>query len=120
MNPVCKSCQNPIAPTFFFCPYCGKKLRQPPLSISVWKQINVYFISVFFPPFGLIPGIRYLRQSDSRSQMIGIIVLLLTGLSTLVTIYYSVVLIQYANQYFSQTLNAPLGIDSGMGSLNGL
>lgn len=86
MNSTCKYCGFAIAENFYFCPNCGKKLKQPPLSTSISKQIYIYAISILLPPLGLWPGIRYLFQKDSRSKIIGIIAIILTIVTTIITI----------------------------------
>lgn len=123
---MCKSCQNPISPTYFFCPYCGKKLKQPPLSTSVGKQIGVYFLAVFFPFLTVVTGFRYINQSDSKSKAIGIVTLLLTGLSILLNVYFLFVFMDEFKQLLNSPLNPSLLIDTGaidkglMDSLKGL
>lgn len=44
-------------------------------------------MSVFLPPLGLWPGIRYLKQKDEKSRMIGFIAITLTIVSTAITIW---------------------------------
>ncbi len=109
MDLVCKSCQNPVSPTYFFCPYCGRKLRRPPLSTSVGKQIGIYLLAIFFPFLSIIPGIRYTLQPDNKSKAVGIATLLLTGIFLLLNVYYLFVFMDY----FKQLLNSPLLIDTG-------
>lgn len=101
---VCKKCQNPIAASFFFCPYCGKKLRQLPLSTSIGRQIWYYFLAIFFPYFTVAPSISYLRQSDNNSKATGIVLLLLTAVSLLINVYY----VWVTAQYFNEQLNGLL------------
>ena len=107
---MCKKCQNPISSTYYFCPYCGRKLREPPLGTSLWKQISVYLFAVLVPPFGIIPGIRYLNQPDDRSKLIGLVVLLLTGFSLMASIYYGMIFWQG----FQKTLSSQ-GLQVGLG-----
>lgn len=116
MDLACKSCQNPISPTYFFCPYCGKKLRRPPLSTSVGKQISIYFLAIFFPFLSIVPGIRYINQPDSKSKAVGTVTLLLTGIFLLLNIYF---IFAYMD-YFKQLLNSSSIIGTGLDSLNGL
>ena len=73
-------------PIDIFCPACGKKLKRSDLSTGIQKQIGVYLLSFFLPPFGLFPAIKYLRQADSKSKKIGVIALVLTVISILITI----------------------------------
>ena len=83
---TCPNCNNPILPIDIFCPACGKKLKNCEASLGIQKQIGVYLLSFFLPPFGLFPAIKYLRQADSKSKTIGAIALVLTVISILITI----------------------------------
>jgi len=78
---ICKYCGVNIVPEDYFCPSCGKELKAKLLSEGIWKQIGIYSLSFFLPPFGLWPGIKYLRQPDDKSKMIGFISILLTVVS---------------------------------------
>lgn len=98
---VCKYCQNPVSQTYFFCPYCGKVLRRPPLSTSIWRQVFMYFLTIVFPLVTILPGIRYLGQEDNKSKTVGIVVLLLTGVSLLVNVYLIFWMVDYFNQLIS-------------------
>ena len=98
---VCKFCQNPVSQTYFFCPYCGKVLRRKPLSTSIWRQVWMYFMAVFFPLFAILPGITYLGQEDDKSKTVGIVLLLLTGVSLLVNVYLIFGMFEYLKQLLS-------------------
>lgn len=78
MNLTCKHCDFPITENFYFCPNCGKKVKDQPLSTSFGKQIYIYALSFFLPPFGLWPGIKYLLQRNTKARIIGIIAIALT------------------------------------------
>lgn len=81
---TCKYCGYPISANFFFCPNCGKKLHEPPITIA--RQIGLYALSVFLPPLGLWPGIKYLQQKDPKAKIVGSIAIILTIVSILITI----------------------------------
>jgi hypothetical protein len=85
MNTLCRFCNAPVSDSFFFCPTCGKKLHEPPMTIA--KQIGIYAMSLLLPPLGLWPGIRYVLQKDEKIKTVGIIAIILTIISTIVTLW---------------------------------
>jgi hypothetical protein len=87
MNITCKHCNYPVAETFYFCPNCGKKIKDPPPITTLSKQISLYLISVLLPPLGLWPGFRYLFSKDPKAKVIGTIAIVLTIVSLVVSIW---------------------------------
>lgn len=87
---TCPQCGALVVETYYFCSVCGFKLRQPPFTISIGKQIGIYLLSALLPPLGLMPGIRYLMNSDSKAKQVGIIAIGLTVVSSFVTIWLTV------------------------------
>jgi hypothetical protein len=103
MEPTtCPSCHFVAQESFFFCPNCGKKIKEPPVSIGIGKQLSIYLISIFFPPFGLWPGITYLLDKNEKAKIIGIVAIVLTILSTIVTTWYT--LYKQLNQAMSSQM----------------
>ena len=98
----CPFCQVNTSSEDYFCPNCGKKIREKPLSNSIGKQINIYLFSLLFPPLGLWPGIKYLKQKDSKLKKIGVIAIVLTILSFIITGIISVNLFGQLNQQLDQ------------------
>jgi len=83
---TCPKCQNSNNVTDFFCRICGYKLKEKPLSTSLLKQLSVYLISLLIPPLGLIPAVKYLRQDESKSKQIGMIAIIITIVSVIISI----------------------------------
>jgi hypothetical protein len=104
----CPNCKQNIAAQDFFCPNCGKKLKNKPQSTTVLRQIFVYLLSILLPPLGLWPGIRYLKQKDSKSKIIGLIAIILTIITTTITIWWYIGFIRAFNQQINQQLNQQL------------
>ena len=98
---ICSNCKLPVLPEFYFCPNCGRQLRPKPISVSIAKQIGVYLFSFLLPPLGLYPGIKYIRQSDGKTKIVGWIAIILTVVSIIITIYF---FSGFMNQY-SKTLS---------------
>ncbi len=90
MNLTCKYCKASVAENFYFCPNCGKKIKEPPFKFSLSKTIVIILESVLIPPFGLIPGIRYFLKNDHKAQIIGMVAIGLTIISTIVGIMFTI------------------------------
>lgn len=86
MNLSCPKCGYQIQEAYYFCPNCGNKLKNPPLSTTLAKQLYLYLISIILPPVGLFPGIKYLLDRNPTAKIIGIILITLTLLSTVISI----------------------------------
>lgn len=77
----CKECGHEISDEALACPNCGKPQKDKPPSVSLSRQMVVYFVSLFLPPFGLWYVWKYLKQKDNKSKKIGIAALILTIIS---------------------------------------
>lgn len=108
---VCPQCKGNIAPVDYFCPACGKKLKEKPLSTTFSKQLSIYLVSFFLPPLGLWPAIKYIRAPDEKSKRIGWIAILLTIISIIITVWLTM---NFINS-FNRQLNNQLDLYSGMG-----
>jgi len=106
---ICPKCKNNIGPTDFFCPVCGYKIVGGDASTSLFKQISVYLLSLFLPPFGLIPAIKYLKQGDDKSKKIGIVAIVLTVLSIII----SFLIFKSFMSTYTKTLNGLNGQSGG-------
>jgi hypothetical protein len=102
MEPVCPQCHVVVRPTDFFCYNCGKSLKAKPLSTSLTTEIMYYIGSILLPPLGFWWGIKYLKQPDAASKRIGIITMVLTTISFIVT---SIWIVDYINK-ISATVNS--------------
>ncbi len=78
----CKKCHYIVSKEWYFCPNCGKKLRRPPLSTSFFTQLSLYLVCVLFPPFGIVPGVRYIFQKKTQAIIVGIVCIALTLVAT--------------------------------------
>lgn len=102
---ICPECKNRVDPTDFFCPTCGFKIIGGSPATSLFKQISIYLLSFFLPPFGLIPAIKYIKQGDYKSKRVGAIAIVLTVLSIIISFFIL--------QSFMNTYNKALNGSSG-------
>ena len=98
----CKRCHNQVSETFYFCPHCGYKIKEPPYHFSIIGTISILLISFLFPPFGLIPGFKYLRKDDKRAKLVGILAIVVTGIALFLFAYF----IQLYLNMLNNTINS--------------
>lgn len=75
---TCPSCHTAFPFNTNFCPQCGHKFKEPPLSTSIGRQLFLYLFSFFLAPLGLHFAFKYMRQPDIKERTIGVVILLLT------------------------------------------
>lgn len=81
------------------------QLTRKTLSTAISKQIFVYLLSFILPPLGLWPAIKYLKQKDEKSRMIGFIAIVLTIIATVFTIWFTFGFINTFNRELNANLN---------------
>jgi len=106
----CPNCKQNFATSDYFCPNCGKKLKDKPLPTTITRQILIYLLSILLPPLGLWPAIKYLKQNSDKSRMIGFIAIALTIISTIITIWFTLGFMNTFSQQLNQQLNGNLNL----------
>lgn len=92
---------------WYFCPNCGKVLKDKVPVITISKQIIIYLVSFFLAPLGLGWGFKYVRSKDTKVRIIGIISILLTAASIILMF---VVFNSYLDKYSKMLNNMGSGI----------
>lgn len=100
----CPDCQTNVRSTDDFCFNCGKSLPSRPLSTSILSQISLYLKSLLLPPLGIIWGLRYLRQPDRASKIIGLATIILTIVILILAIQFTVDFINTLNNQITNQL----------------
>jgi len=95
----CPKCKAKVSEVANFCFNCGYCLKSRQEDTSVLKQILIYFVSFFLAPFGLVYAFKYLKQSDKKPRIIGIISLILT-------VFAIIVVVVIGRGYIRQTYDA--------------
>jgi hypothetical protein len=70
------------------------------------KQIVIYLVSFFLPPFGLWWGFKYLRGNNEKAKKIGIAAILLTIISLTLAFWISK---NFVNR-ITQSINSEMDI----------
>lgn len=101
---ICPQCHQPVSPSFYYCPNCGKKLSDPPLSTSGFTQTWIYAVSILLPPLGLWPAVKYIKNPDPGAKQIGWIAVVLTVISTGLTLWLTFAFLNSYINSISQSL----------------
>lgn len=112
---ICPQCHEPVLSTYYFCPNCGKNLKEPPLSTSIATQAWIYAFSIILPCIAFLainswPAMKYIRSADPKAKQIGIIAMILMGVTTIVLVWWSIV-------WFEEFISSASGGLMGSGSL---
>lgn len=87
---ICPQCHQPVLPEYYFCPNCGKKLEEKPLSTGIWAQLWLYFFTLVIMPLTAYlayrhwHGVEYFRSEDPKAKRVGLISILLL----IITIFF--------------------------------
>jgi len=94
MEPVCPFCHQIVRDSDFYCSSCGRKLHEKPLPTSIFVELLYYLGSILLPPLGIFWGIKYLKQNDEDAKRIGLLSIVFTVISFIVTIIWTMSLIR--------------------------
>jgi len=108
---ICSVCHQPILLSYYFCPNCGTKVNEAPLSTSMGTQAWIYAQSIVLPMALFIfiskwPGIKYFKSNDLKTKRIGQVAWALLVVSTVFTIYLAYVWTQATIQSSINSINA--------------
>lgn len=86
-------------------------VKEKLLPTTLGRQLLVYLLSIFLPPLGIWPAIKYLRQQDKKSKKIGLAILFLTLVSIVITILLTINFMNSFTKGLDNQLNLYQGID---------
>jgi hypothetical protein len=115
MEPLCTVCHQPLLPTYYFCPNCGREVNEPPLPITLSSQATLYIFSAILPWICFIgitkwKGFKYLRSKDSSAKTIGLISTAILLVSLAVAAWFLYWWTQNAIQKSLNSINTDFGI----------
>ena len=107
-NTICSKCHINVRPSDYYCFNCGNNLKPKPPSISTSAQIILYIKSVLVPPFGIYWAIKYLKQPNRKSKIVGLIAIAVTMIAFIYLIIITNNFIKTINEAVNKQLNSSL------------
>ena len=101
---ACPFCSKQIDPRDYFCPNCGKKVREKPVSTGFWGLAALFGVSLLAPPFGLGLTMRYVKSADQKAKTMGWISLVLTISTLVIFSWWGIVWAQNVSKRVSESL----------------
>lgn len=100
----CRYCAGAITTDDYFCPSCGKKLKEKPVSTDLWPLVWLFILSALLPPLGIGLTIRYIRSEEEKTKLIGWISLMVMAVALIVSIWFA----KSVMDGFNQKINSQL------------
>ena len=101
----CPNCKNQIDERVFFCPICGNKVKDKPVSTTIGQQAYLYLVSAFLPPLFLARTIKYIKSPDPKAKKIGWISLVIMIVALIIGIWWAVVWAKNINNQVNQEMD---------------
>ena len=113
---ICPYCHQSVLPTYYFCPNCGTKLGTENLPTSTQAEVLLFAHSIILPSLLFLTiskwkGLKYYRSEDPKKKEIGTAAILILVSSTLITYWFSYVLVQRAVQSFTEQQLSAINAD---------
>jgi hypothetical protein len=110
---MCPYCHQPVLSSYYFCPNCGTKINEAPLSTSLMTQAWIYAFSVMLPAICYLfitrcPGWKYYKSEDRKTKVIGFNAIVLLVLSSVITFWLAYEWIDNAIQSALSSVNQEL------------
>ena len=99
---ICPQCGAILLPNTNFCPACGFRISAIPQTISIGRQVWIYFVSLCLPPLGFIWTFKYFRSESIQKKRIAYIALALTVISIIFSVWFTVGFFQGIQQQYNQ------------------
>ncbi len=90
MESTCSQCHVTVRATDYYCYNCGKNLHPVPLRTDAGTLIALFLKTILLPPFGILWGFKYLRQTDDKSKIVGIATMVITVIEIILVIQWTI------------------------------
>lgn len=101
---ACPGCHIAVRPTDYFCFNCGKNLHAMPPGTTPADQIKLYAGSILLAPMGIFWGLKYLKEQDDKTKIVGVVAMILSGITFIIAAQYTMAFVNSLNSQVGQQL----------------
>ena len=105
----CPNCKNQIDPNVFYCPICGKKIKEPPVSTGFWPILGLFLFCILLPPLNIPLSFKYLRAADTKAKTLGWISLFVMAAALAVITVITINVVNEVNRQVEVEMGKYLG-----------
>jgi heme/copper-type cytochrome/quinol oxidase subunit 2 len=115
---ICPQCHQSVLPQYYFCPNCGKKLEDQPLSTTIWAQVWLYVFSLILMPitcyfiYSRWKGTKYFKSKDPKAHQMGLIAIVLLIISIVFLIWSTWAGTVWLDKYVQTQINSLSNADT--------
>ena len=105
----CPECKNKIDEKVFYCPICGKKIKEKPAAMDFWHLAWLFGLSALLPPLNLGLSMKYIKSPDPNAKKMGWLSLGVMTVAILVGFAWAIKWAQNFNKQVSSEMDKYLG-----------
>lgn len=101
---LCPGCHIAVRPLDYFCFNCGKNLHVAPQGTKLVDQMKLYVGSILLAPMGIFWGLKYVKENDDKTKIIGVVAMIISGVTFIIAAQYTLAFINSLNTQVGQQL----------------
>ena len=105
----CPECKNTIDDKVFYCPICGKKIKEKPVNLDFGRIAWLIFLSAVLPPLNISLTMRYIKSPDVKARQWGWISLGVMCLALGLVTWWGIKWAENVNKQVNQEMDRLLG-----------
>ena len=105
----CPNCKNQIDSNVFYCPICGKKVKEKSVGTGFWPMAGLFALCIVLPPLNIPLSFRYIRSTDPRVKTLGWVSIGIMVLSLIIITLATINIVNEVNRQVEEQMQMYLG-----------
>ena len=106
---LCPNCKNQVDKVAFYCPTCGKKVKEKPAGMGVWNILGLFTLSALLPPLNIGLSIKYIKDPNQKAKIVGWISIGIMILVLILATLWSIKIVNDINRQVEAEMGKYLG-----------